>query len=264
MEIIKKRKSVRSFDKKEISKETMEKLVVFIEEIEKNHKDYRFPIFHSDIDGQVGTYGVISGGSTYISGVLKNHNADLIQLGYLFEKIILFATSLDLGTCWLGGTFNKSDFMEKSRLSHGETFICASPIGYPAEKRTIRDRAMRRIAKSDGRKDFNELFFNKDLKVLNKMGLGIYGKALEMVRIGPSASNKQPWRIVKDENSYHLYLERTPDYAKVLDYDIQLLDMGIAKYHFEFTLKENNIDGNWNKLSDYPKYDNFEYISTWK
>lgn len=264
MEIIKKRKSVRSFDKKEISKETMEKLVVFIEEIEKNHKDYRFPIFHSDIDGQVGTYGVISGGSTYISGVLKNDNADLIQLGYLFEKIILFATSLDLGTCWLGGTFNKSDFMEKSRLSHGETFICASPIGYPAEKRTIRDRAMRRIAKSDGRKDFNELFFNKDLKVLNKMELGIYGKALEMVRIGPSASNKQPWRIIKDENSYHLYLERTPDYAKVLDYDIQLLDMGIAKYHFEFTLKENNIDGNWNKLSDYPKYDNFEYISTWK
>ena len=264
MEIIKKRKSVRTYDKKEISEETMEKLLKFIKNIEKIHKDYSFPIFHSDIDGQVGTYGVISGGSTYISGVLKNHNADLIQLGYLFEKIILFATSLDLGTCWLGGTFNKSDFIEKSRLSHGETFICASPIGYAAEKRTIRDRAMRRIAKSDGRKDFNELFFNKDLKALNKMDLGIYGKALEMVRIGPSASNKQPWRIIKDENLYHLYLERTPDYAKVLDYDIQLLDMGIAKYHFEFTLKENNIDGNWHTLNDYPKHNNFKYISTWK
>lgn len=263
MENIKKRTSVRTFDKKEISEETMEKLAEFIKDIEENHDNYRFPIFHSNIDGKVGTYGVITGGNTYISGVLKSHDADLVLLGYLFEKIIIFATSLELGTCWLGGTFNKSDFIEKSRLNEGEKFICASPIGYPTENKSIRDRAMRKLAKSDHRKDFNELFFSKDLKPLNKEEIGIYKKALEMVRIGPSASNKQPWRIVKEEDKYHLYLERTPDYAKPLDYDIQLLDMGIAKYHFEATLKENNVDGNWFDLEDYPKYDNFEYISTW-
>lgn len=242
----------------------MEKLVNFINRIEEDYPDYAFPIIDTDVEGKVGTYGIISGANTYICGVVKREEPDLILLGYLFEKIILFATSLNLGTCWLGGTFKRSDFAEKAELNEGESFICATPVGYAAEKKSIKDRGIRRMAKSDQRKDFKEIFFDRDLNPLNKEKLGIYGEALEMVRIGPSASNKQPWRIIKDDNSYHLYLERTPDYAKDLGYDIQLLDMGIAKYHFEITLKENNEDGNWHKLDDYPKYEIMEYISTWK
>lgn len=263
MKNIEKRTSVRTFDKKEISRDTMDKLVGFIEEIESRYGDYRFPMIHSNIDGKVGTYGVITGGNTYICGIVKKDNPDLVELGYLFEKIIIFATSLDLGTCWLGGTFNRSEFAEKVGLENDESFICASPVGYSAEKKSIKEKAMRKMAKSDKRKDFSELFFHIDLKALDKDELGIYGKALEMVRIGPSASNKQPWRIVKEENLYHLFLERTPDYAKDLGYDIQLLDMGIAKYHFEATLKENGEDGYWGKLDGHPKYKNLEYISTW-
>lgn len=241
----------------------MDKLINFIKDIEEKNDNYRFPIFNSATSGKVGTYGVISGGDTYISGVIKNKDADLVKLGYLFEKIILYATSLDLGTCWLGGTFNKSDFIERSKLTEGESFICASPVGYISENKSIRDRAMRRIAKSDHRKKFDEIFFDKSLNPIDKNKLGLYEKALEMVRIGPSASNKQPWRIIKDGDKFHLYLERTPDYAKQLDYDIQLLDMGIAQYHFEYTLKEYSVEGKWNKLEQYPKYNHLEYISTW-
>lgn len=264
MENIEKRRSVRTFEKKEISRDTMEKLSGFIKNIEKSYGDYRFPIIHSHIDGKVGTYGVITGGNTYICGVVKKDKPDLVELGYLFEEIILFATSLDLGTCWLGGTFNRSEFAEKVGLTPDESFICATPVGYAAEKKSIRDRAMRKMAKSDQRKDFDELFFDVDLNPLNRDELGIYEKALEMVRIGPSASNKQPWRIVKQENLYHLFLERTPDYAKDLGYDIQLLDMGIAKYHFEATLRENGEEGSWAKLDRHPEYEDFEYISTWQ
>lgn len=263
MENIKKRTSVRTFDKREISRDTMDKLTEFIKKIEDTYGDYRFPMIHSNVDGKVGTYGVITGGNTYICGIVKKDKPDLIELGYLFEKIIIFATSLNLGTCWLGGTFNRSEFAEKVGLTSDELFICATPIGYLADKKSIKEKAMRKMAGSDNRKDFNEIFFDKDLKPLNKEDLGIYGEALEMVRIGPSASNKQPWRIVKEENLYHLYLERTPDYAKGLGYDIQLIDMGIAKYHFETTLKQKNDDGHWEQWNSHPSYDNFEYISTW-
>lgn len=263
MENIKRRTSVRTFDKKEISRDDMDKLVGFINNIEEEYGDYRFPMIHSNLDGKVGTYGVISGGNTYICGIVKKENPDLIELGYLFEKIILFATSIDLGTCWLGGTFNRSEFAEKVGLTPEESFICASPIGYVADKKSVKERAMRKMAKSDQRKEFSEIFTDMDFKALNKDELGVYGQALEMVRIGPSASNKQPWRIVKEENLYHLFLERTPNYAKELEYDIQLLDMGIAKYHFERTLRENGEDGYWGKVDSHPDYDNFEYISTW-
>ncbi len=39
--------------------------------------------------------------------------------------------------------------------------------------------------------------------------------------------------------------------------------MGIAKYHFEATLKEKNHDGHWERWDSHPKYEKFEYISTW-
>lgn len=263
MKNIENRVSVRTFDKKEISKDHMEKLVDFISNIEKGYPDYRLPLINSNVDGKVGTYGVITGGNTYICGIVKKDNPDLVELGYLFEKIILFATSLGLGTCWLGGTFNRSEFAEKVGLASDESFICATPVGYVAEKKSIKERAMRKMAKSDHRKDFSEIFFDPNLDPLNKDSLGVYGKALEMVRIGPSASNKQPWRIVKQEKSYHLFLERTPNYAKDLAYDIQLLDMGIAKYHFEASLKESGEDGYWGKVDRHPEYENLEYISTW-
>lgn len=265
MENIEKRVSVRTFDESEVSEKTLEDLKNFIYALEKScNFKYRFPILNSKIDGKVGTYGIINGANYYISAIVKKDNHDLVQLGYLFEKIIIYATSLDLGTCWLGGTFDRSEFSKKAKLEEDEKFIAATPIGFKADKMSIRDRAMRKIAKSDNRKSFEELFFDRVLNPLDKDELGVYEKALEMVRIGPSASNKQPWRIVREEDLFHLYLKRTPDYAKDLGYDIQLLDMGIAKYHFEISLKEIGIEGNWKDLKDHPIYDDLEYISTWE
>ena len=37
---------------------------------------------------------------------------------------------------------------------------------------------------------------------------------LEMVRRGPSASNKQPWRVVRAGERWHLYLQRTRGYGR--------------------------------------------------
>ncbi len=265
MENIKKRISVRTYDVKEIPEEVFEKIKVFIEDIEKScDYKYRFPIINSKLDGKVGTYGVISGANYYICGIVKKDDHSLVELGYLFEKIIIFVTSFDLGTCWLGGTFNRDEFSSKASLKDSEKFIVAAPFGYSSEKKSIREKAMRKIAKADNRMPFEELFFDRDLTPLTYHDLDIYKEALEMIRIGPSASNKQPWRMIKDDDLYHLYLARTPDYAKELGYDIQLLDMGIAKYHFEYTLMKNQVKGSWIRQEKHPEYENFEYICTWK
>ena len=73
-----------------------------------------------------------------------------------------------------------------------------------------------------------------------------------MVRWGPSASNKQPWRIVKQENVWHFYLQRTPGYGsdgwlgKLLGVaDVQRLDMGISMCHFELSAMELGLKGKW-------------------
>ena len=74
---------------------------------------------------------------------------------------------------------------------------------------------------------------------------------IEMVRLAPSASNKQPWRIVKSGTGLHFFLSRTPGYggyAKAVD--MQRIDMGIAMAHFELGCKETGFEGGW-KIMDH-------------
>ncbi|WP_242961363.1 nitroreductase family protein, partial [Clostridium beijerinckii] len=63
---------------------------------------------------------VQKGTSTFIvSSISKSDNA-LVDLGYLLERAVLYATDLNLGTCWLGGTFNKGQFAEVMELKDNE------------------------------------------------------------------------------------------------------------------------------------------------
>jgi len=268
MQSIKTRKSIRTYKERNISSEERDKLIQYIEDLEKSYGGkFRFPLIDSDnsLDGKVGTYGVIKGANLYVCGLVKKDSMDLVELGYAFEKIVLFATSLGLGTCWLGGTFNRSNLAKLANIKADEMLIVASPVGYIEEKKSIVDTTMRKLAKSDNRIPWNELFFDKSSsEPLDKENLGAFGDALEMVRIGPSASNKQPWRIVKDEDRYSFFLERTPKYAASLGFDIQLIDIGIALCHFETALDELNIKGNFNEThQDIPKWKDCEYITSW-
>ena len=50
----------------------------------------------------LGTYGMIRGARLYIVSAVKEGQGAMEDLGYCFEKVILGATSLGLGTCWMG------------------------------------------------------------------------------------------------------------------------------------------------------------------
>ena len=103
------------------------------------------------------------------------------------------------------------------------------------------------MAGSDNRKPFDELFFSKTFQgQLNEKEKGTVGFFLEMVRLAPSASNKQPWRVVVDNKVLHYFLKRTPNYNKnMLHADLQRVDMGIAISHVELALNEKNISHRW-------------------
>lgn len=265
---IKTRQSVRTYSKEEISPKLKSQLAQYISDLEKSYDGkFRFPLVDSDnlSDGKIGTYGIIRGARYYICGITKKDSMDLVELGYAFEKIILFATSLGLGTCWLGGTFNRTGFAKSADLKDNEMFIVATPVGHMQSKKSFIDSAMRKLAKSDNRKSFDELFFDKQTSnPLKKDTLGKFGAALEMVRVGPSASNKQPWIIVRDRDRYDFFLNRTPDYARSLGFDIQMIDIGIAMCHFEIALNEQTITGVFEKLNrDAPIWDDCEYITSW-
>jgi nitroreductase len=221
----------------------------------------------------LGTYGFIRGASGFILGAVEPAEKDLEDYGYLMERILLFATALDLGTCWLGGTFTQSSFARKISLTGKEVMPAVASIGYIANPEKARNGLVRQLADSHHRLSWERLFFDRQFGLpLKREDAGEYATPLEMVRLGPSASNKQPWRIVRDGSALHFYLGRTPGYREgffqvlLKLVDLQRMDMGIAMCHFELTAREAGLKGEW--VVDEPEIEKpdglTEYMVSWK
>jgi hypothetical protein len=213
----------------------------------------------------LGTYGVIKGAKLFIIGAVGKEPKAMEDYGYCMEKNILKATALGLGTCWLGGTFRRSGFARMVNLNDGELLPAISPVGFPGKARSLTDRFFRFSAGSNERKEWNELFSEGDPETpLSRESCGGYKTPLECVRIGPSASNKQPWRIVKDGNAFHFYLSKTPGYDKMIkEIRLQNVDMVIAMCHFESSAQELGLAGRWNVADPRMPSGNREYIVSW-
>jgi nitroreductase len=273
VDIIKSRRSVRTYKPEELSKELKDKIKNYAKEI-KGPFDSKVRlelIDATDIaqksDGKIGTYGVIKGAKAYIAAITeKDGKNSLEQLGYALEELIIFAASLNLGTCWLGGTFKKSEFAKLVDVKENEIMPIVTPVGYIADNKSMMESFMRLAAGSNNRKQWKDLFFNESFECpLEEKDAGDYKTALEMLRLAPSASNKQPWRVLKRGNSYHFYLSHTKGYGNALGFSIQKIDMGIAMCHFELTLHELGLKGMWKVNQDMLKNnkDDVEYIVSW-
>ena len=246
IESIEKRVSVRTFQKKALTKEDEKKVQTIIDEL----KHLKGPFGHSihlffyetphinDTQSQIGTYGFVKNYKAFVAGKTVNTFEGLIDFGFIFEHVILKLTELGLGTVWLGGTFNRGIF--DPMKSYNEVIPAITPVGYPSSKKSLRETIIRRAAKGDLRKPFETLFFHKDFNH-PLSPTHPYAKYLKLIQVGPSASNKQPWRCIVEDNIIHLYLERTPGYGKSLPFDIQALDIGIAISHLLLSLNDDHI-----------------------
>lgn len=248
---IRNRHSDRTYEPRPLPADVKEKIQSFIRESDNPfHVKVSFHLLATNTDkGQkLGTYGVIKGVSDFIGSTVKEEDLGLEALGYSMEHLILFLTSQGLGSCWLGGTFDRSAFSQAIHLEEGTLFPIITPVGYPVKKKRPVESLIKWAAKSDQRKDWEHLFFKNDFtSPLTKQEAGAYEFALEMVRLAPSAINKQPWRIIKKENAFHFYEAKTGKESKTLD--IQRVDVGIAACHFHLAAIDKNLNGSFQKMN---------------
>jgi hypothetical protein len=220
---------------------------------------------------RLGTYGFIKGATGYIVGAVRKGPGDLEDYGYLLEEVILEATRIGLGTCWLGGTFTRSSFTSRfGGVRRDETIPAVVSTGYPGD-----DGAARIRERELGTRRFPpaELFFSGEFgRPLGPVADG-YGEALEAVRMGPSATNKQPWRVVRRGDDWHFFLVRTRGYGKGSPFfkllriaDLQRVDLGIAMCHFELVARASGLTGSW--VVEDPGLalpgPGIEYTATWR
>ncbi len=261
--LVRERRSVRTYDERKLTSDHLEQLRSFMSE---NDNPWNIPVKFMLMDAKEHrlTCPVVVGTDLYVGGKICKVPYAEEAFGYSFEKLVLFAQSLGIGTVWLGGTMDRGAFERTMNLGADEMMPCASALGYPAQKMSVRESVMRKAIRADSRIPFEELFFDGSFDTpLTQEKAGKLTFPLEMVRLAPSAVNRQPWRVVVTDNAVHFYLRRGKFSAGA--FDMQKIDLGIALCHFALAAEERGIDVSF-AASD-PKIttgDNLEYIASYQ
>ena len=164
-EIIRKRISCRSYTDDLLSESHQRKLKDFLSQNVQTPfgNKVRFELInlaateHEEIK-TLATYGFIKGAKAFIVGAVTKGRLAMEDFGYCMEKNILAATYLGLGTCWLGGTFDRSTSAAKINKKEDEVVPAITPVGYPKDRKSIMESTIRFFVKSNSRKAWEELF----------------------------------------------------------------------------------------------------------
>lgn len=189
---------------------------------------------------------VVLGTDTYVGAKVPRMPNSEIAFGYDFERFVLYAHSLGIGTVWLAATIDRPAFEKAMEVEENEVMPAVTPIGYSAAKRSVRETLMRKALKADERLSFESLFFKESFSTpLTQSDAGTFKEALEMVRLAPSAGNKQPWRAVVCGDTVHFYEKKAKSLSQNPLGDIQKVDIGIALLHFVLMIEEAGMDGSF-------------------
>ncbi len=239
LELAKTRRSVRTFDDNWPDGAVLTTLQEFAENMTNPFgTKIRFAFLNAENEDL--SSPVLTGEKEYVTAVVQKGASNLeAAYGYSFEKLLMKAHELGLGTVWIGGTMPRGKFEKASHVEENEVMPCVSPLGKASERMSMKEALMRKGVKADSRLKFEDLFFDENFDTpLPESVAGNKGRltdALEAVRIAPSAVNKQPWRVVVIDNAAHFYVKHDAGYITP-DYDLQKIDVGIALYHFESQL----------------------------
>ncbi len=241
MELIRARHSVRTFDGTPLKEKDRLQLENCMSQAENPfHVPVEFRLLNAK-EHRLSS-PVIVGTDLYLAAKVKKQEHFELAYGYSFESVCLYAQSLGIGTVMLAGTLSRDSFEKAMDLGDGEVMLCASPVGYPAAKRSLRETLMRRSIKADDRLPFEQLFYEGSFEQpLSSVKAGDLAECLEMVRLSPSAVNKQPWRAVVQGRTVHFYEMKTMKESPLCD--LQMVDMGIALSHMDLSAQEKGMAG---------------------
>lgn len=250
---INKRHSVRNYSNKNISDEILNKIKKYINSLDMPMGVRIEFIFDDNIGKYKGTYGFVKGAKNYMALICEENIKTLLWAGFIFEHVILYCTSIDIGTVWLGGTFNKNIFNNRFDLKHNESIKILVPFGYENnDKKGVLNNILSK--NSSKRNDFEKMFFKYDFN--SPITYSEYKEIYEFVRKSPSSLNSQPWRVLECDDFIHFYSNKK-------NTEFSEIDMGIGLCHFYLGAKFKNKEGMF--VEENPNIDTpYNYIISWK
>ena len=243
-EAIFKRKSVRKYSKKKLSRSLLGEIKEKINNINKLHENIDSKIILAEDGERVqktfsGLKSKIARVDSphYLIGVSEEKKGYLENIGYMVEEAVLNLTKREIGSCWLGSGI-EHDLLKDIFEFNGNTVILVAFGNSVLEKDNLRDDPQ-----SASRKDLEDLVINKSKNIPKEVR-----KILDAARMAPSALNSQPWRFFYESDVIHIYLEKKGVFKKMVRKigDLEKLnhiDVGIALKHLEIGADKfsNNI-----------------------
>ena len=193
--------------------------------------------------GIVASYGKIRGAQALIAfiGDTDEHYVNE-KIGYTGEGIILEATAMGLGTCWVGGSMFFRRGLAESLVGAGKTerVFAVTPAGYAVNGVSLGERVQMAFGMFHRRKPLAEMVSGLD----ERQWPDWIKSALAAARLAPSAVNRQPWRFYVEPNSITVSADST-----LLEWGIsKRLDCGIAMLHIEVAALDSGVKGRWELL----------------
>ncbi|HHT28575.1 MAG TPA: nitroreductase [Firmicutes bacterium] len=239
-EAIYQRKSVRNYTVQTPSAEALQGLQEVADQMRDACPAARAVVVHDApkamFKGILGSYGGVQGAPACVLFIADTeHRHHQMQLGYLGEAVILEATALGLGTCWIGGFFSANLAKQLTPIRPEERIIAVTPLGYPAIVRWD-EKLLKSAARSNTRKPLAEICQPEPEQWPD------WGRSgLAAARTAPSALNRQPWRFTLQDGTVSI----APNKALETGVLTRRLDCGIAMLHFQVGAAHAGAYGTW-------------------
>ena len=188
------------------------------------------------VNGIKNSYGLITGAESFAAFIIKDQGSySLLKMGYYGEQFILAATAMGLGTCWLGGTFDKEAAQKIVNIAEGEKLCFITPIGDVAKKLSAKEKVIKMAVGSVSRLTMKKLVLNSEAFEKSPKWMQ---RAMEAAQIAPSSLNHQPWRFLIDLENERLGVTKVSNSQEEQD-------IGIAMAHIALVAKHYGLENFW-------------------
>lgn len=252
------RRSVRRFRPDDLSEEAVASLRMATESQEPldEHVDVQVQLVPYEAVGSrsaVGAVAVADKAPWYLVGRAAPQAGRMEELGFRMEQVILAATALGLGTCWMAGFYRAAHLAERLGCAP-EDILAISPVGLSSagRRQAWTQAIIHGVAARNGRRRAREefAFWQHWGEPARRESLPAeMWQALEMAQASPSWSNLQPWYFLMTENMVLALGDSRPQRGNNRpDKPYYRLDVGIAMCHFWLTLQQLGYRGRWSSL----------------
>ena len=227
------RVSKRSYTAQNIEKEKLDLLKNLIHKM-NTQMDLKIQLLEGCqplFKGFRASYGMIKGAHTCIALVVSQQTETTqIKAGYAGEMLVLEATAMGLGSCWIGGTYDKKAIQKYVKLNENEKLLCVIAIGYNPQNMHFIEKIASYVNRK-GKAAENFLQSNEKVPTWVKEGISSVTKA-------PSALNAQPV-------GYRYEKGKVMAFTTQANHGLEKLDLGISMLHFEIGAKRAGYEGQW-------------------